>query len=434
MLKLDRRRLAWPLLLTSFVGTARTLTAQDETAAPLAPFSWLRLGAEGRFRSELESFQIAGQEPVSNAIFLRLRLRGEVTPLHWLRLVVQLQDARTLLGPVTILGDLQDNHMDVQYGYAELGARNERWGVRAGRQPLAFGDERLVGADTSWDNRGQAIDGIRAWLSRGEWRWDIFSAHPVRMLSTDPDPIGGRELFSGVYGSWKKGHTKVEPYVVSSWVRTSAATGMSSLPSNLWTSGMRVVAPVGLGFEAVTEMALQRGSYSELGRITAPVSAWAGYWELGYPFSNDTARIRFSYTQASGGNIGDRRVGTFNDLHPAGFNDCGFFEPFAWRNIRNLGAGGRKTAFGKWNLTAEFHIYWLASLKDGVYIDEGPYVAFNPYAASSRLGSRLLAGAQRNFGSHFETAFGYAKFFRADYLKAGTAISHSAFISWTARL
>jgi hypothetical protein len=55
-----------------------------------------------------------------------------------------------------------------------------------------------------------------------------------------------------------------------------------------------------------------------------------------------------------------------------------FFEPFAWRNIRNLGAGGKKTAFGKWNRTAEFHTCWLASLQDGVYIDEGPFVAFNP--------------------------------------------------------
>jgi len=181
-------------------------------------------------------------------------------------------------------------------------------------------------------------------------------------------------------------------------------------------------------------MALQRGSHSEFNGPAAPASAWAGYWELGYPFASDPARIRFSYTQASGGNLGQRRVGTFNDLHAAGFNDCGFFEPFAWRNIRNLGAGGRKTAFGKWNLTAEFHIYWLASLKDGVYVDEEPFLAFNPDAGSSRLGSRLLAGAQRNFGPHCETAFGYAKFFRADYLKPGTALSHSAFISWTARL
>jgi hypothetical protein len=198
MPKLDRRRLAWPLSLMLLVGTARTLTAQDETTAPLAPFSWLRLGAKGRFRGELQSFQIADRESVNNAIFLRLRLLGEVTPSNWLRFVVQFQDARTVMGPVTILGDLQDNDMDVQYGYAELGSKIQRWSVRAGRQPLAFGDERLVGADGSWDNRGQAFDGVRASLSRGQWNWDLFSANPVRMLSKDPDARNSSPTFCRV--------------------------------------------------------------------------------------------------------------------------------------------------------------------------------------------------------------------------------------------
>lgn len=429
----DRLRDVSRLLLPLLLWNGLPLAAQDQTAAPLAPFSWLHLGAEGRFRSELESFQIAEQEPVSNAIFLRLRLRAEVAPRSWLRFVIQAQDARTLIGPVTILGDLQDNHMDLQYAYAELGSENR--GLRLGRQPLAYGDERLVGADTSWDNRGQAFDGIRAWVSHGEWRWDIFSAAPVRMVSTKPDPFGGPEIFSGIYGRWNRSHTILEPYLMSSRVRASKPAGPDSLSSNLWTPGVRAVTQLKLGFDFVSEIALQHGRVSNMSGPASRLDSWAGYWELGHALGrNDAARVLVSYSQASGGNLANRRIGTFNDLHPAGFNDCGFFEPFAWRNIRDLRAGGRWTAFGKWNVAAEFHSYWLASLQDGVYVDEGPFVAFNPSASSAFLGSRLLFGAQRRLGAHFESAFGYAKFYRADYLTPGMALSHSAFVSWTARL
>ncbi len=409
-----------------------SLMAQQDPSAPLAPSSWLRVGAEGLFRGETERSLLADQKLPSTVTFLRLRLRAEIKALDWLRFTVQFQDARTLTGSASIIRDLQDHHADVQYAYAQLGANQETgWSIRAGRQPLAFGDERLVGADASWDNRAPTFDGIRTTLRKGAWQWDFFSAAPVQIMPTQLDPLGGPELFSGAYGHWAQDNVTVEPYVLQSHVRQFAEGAQQPLASDLWTPGVRIASKLPLGFDSITELVLQRGKVS-----SAPLSAWAGYWELDHKLGsrNPAPGILLSYSQASGGNLAARRIGTFNDMHPSGFNQCGFFEPFAWRNIRDLRAAANWSALRKWNLTAEFHSYWLASLHDGIYADEGPVVLFNASASSSRLGTRLLLGAQRNIGHHFDVAFGYAKFFRAEYLAQNMALCHSAFISWTARL
>jgi len=79
------------------------------------------------------------------------------------------------------------------------------------------------------------------------------------------------------------------------------------------------------------------------------------------------------------------------------------------------------------------HSYWLATVRDGVYVDEGPFVAYNPSAESARLGARVLVMARRAI-SGGEAAFGYAKFGAAEYLRRGVSMPHSAFISLTMRL
>jgi hypothetical protein len=142
-----------------------------------------------------------------------------------------------------------------------------------------------------------------------------------------------------------------------------------------------------------------------------------------------------SYSYASGDrDRGDQRMGTFHDLFSGNYNGCGFSDLFTWRNSRDLGAGAEWTLHEKWLLSMEWHGYWLATVNDGVYVDGGEAVAYNPQARSSRLGTRFLAAAQRSFGRHVEMAFGYAKFFRGAYLRQGMSLSHSAYISWTARL
>jgi Alginate export len=399
---------------------AAPLQAQDD---PLSlghkVSSWLEIGAAVRVRSELETLLLPGDDVRGVDTFSRARLGIRATPSSWLQFTVQLQDSRTLSGPEFDLEDL-DNHADAQYAYMDVGPQTDGpWRIRAGRQPLAFGDERLIGADTAWDNRTQRFDGVRLTFKRREWHWDLFSVSPTTVLPTNPDRFVSPERLNGFYGTWSKDRVVFEPYLL--WRQAF------DQHSNLITTGFRMTRRLPRGLDAVVENALQRG-----GVAGSPVAAWAGYGELGYrPGTKDLVpRVALSYSYASGDrNRNDGKIGTFNDLYPAGYNECGFFEPFAWRNLQDLKLGATWMPGRKWTAVAAAHAYWLATMKDGVYADEGPYVAYDPAAPSSRLGSRLLVMAQHPVTSHGTLAFGYSKFWAAEYLKKYASLSSSAFVS-----
>ncbi|MFN7996666.1 MAG: alginate export family protein [Bryobacteraceae bacterium] len=406
------------------------ISAQNTAPGELHLPSWLRASAEARGRAEMESFRITKQDQSIFGALTRFRLNTQVSAATWLRFVVVVQDSRTLAGPSEALAP--DNHLDILHGFTELGHGDEGpWRLRIGRQPLAFGDERLIGSDSFWCNNSQRFDSVRGTVRHGLWQVDLFTASPIDIIRDRVDPIRTSDLLSGIYGSWSKQASTVEPYML--WKRSRPRRMEPNLGDryDLLTPGARVSLSVGYGFQAVTEVALQRG------RVGAkPVTAWAGYWELSRRFGADESapRVALSYSQASGdANGSDGRVGTFNDLNPAAYNGCGFFEPFSWRNIRDLRIATEWSLPAKWKLTAELHHYWLATVNDGVYVDEGPYVAYDPMAPSSRLGARALARVQRDFGAHLELGIGYARFFPSAYLKSGMSLHNSAFISWTMR-
>lgn len=408
---------------------APLLAQGNSTDLRLAPS--LRASVELRGRTELESFVIAGKDERSLANLARFRFKTEYTPFSWLRFTAHLQDSRTLTGP-RIVGPLQDNHADAQHVYGDIGnSQDGSWSLRIGRQPLALGDERLVGADGFWCNRSQRFDGFRGTLRRGPLRWDLFSASPVEVNVDGPDRIGGSERISGVYGSWSRASgATIDGYFFWKRARSPSTDSRSGERYDRLTPGVLIKTPLRRGFEITAEIAAQRGWAQG-----TPVAAWAGFWEAARRFggAEGSTRLALSYSRASGGRAGAATVGTFSDLNPAGYNAIGFFEPFAWRNIRDLRAAGEWSLSGGWRGSAEFHSYWLATVQDGVYIDGGPYVAYNPAAPSARLGARALAGGSRSFGRHLELAIGYARFFPAAYMKAGMSMRNSAFVSWTLR-
>jgi hypothetical protein len=153
----------------------------------------------------METTAMPGGEHTYVAAVTRLRLGAEIIPKSWLRVTMKVQDAREAAGSQEIFGPAHDNCVDLQQAFADFGAGEAgRWNIRAGRQPLAFGDERLVGSDSFWCNRSQPYDGVRGTLRHGGWRWDLFSASPVEIHRSRPDAIGSSERLSGRYGSWSR--------------------------------------------------------------------------------------------------------------------------------------------------------------------------------------------------------------------------------------
>jgi hypothetical protein len=425
---------AWGLVLALGVLGPGMLRAQDDTASGFKPVPWLTLGGELRSRSEASSsvnFE-AGHEHFDS--LSRLRLSAEVEASDWLHFDVELQDARTIAGRDADLIDANDNAADIRYAFADVGKlKGHGLVVRVGRQPLSFGDERLIGADDPWSNYGRRFDGVRATWNAEHWHADLFSATLAQPLAHRLDSFSAAERVSGAAFRWssEKRHISFEPYVF--WTRQRQPLAGTETPGqwNLWTPGARAAFDLPLGLSFSGEGALQRGS-----AVGDSVSAWAGSAKLARRLgkSDTSPQVSASYSYASGDrDPNDHKQGTFDDLYPAGYDDCGLNDPMVWRNVRNVSGGAEWQPRPKWRLVASLRDYWLASRHDGFYVDEASYFRYAPQATSSHLGTVFSVGAQYKPSTFWEIALGYGRFFAGSYMRqSGDGVpANNGFLSWT---
>jgi len=393
---------------------------------------WLRLGAEIRGRLELVTGVEFEQDREEKRYLQRIRLSATLIPNDWFQFHVQIQDARAFASDAASSAGLA-NTFDIREAYGEIReTESRRWGLRLGRQELSFGDERLIGADCEWCNLGRSFDGARLWFGSSNYRVDCFASSVVEPVNGRWDrPFGGDQLY-GVHSSIiaSRNSAVLEPYLL--WKHASGALGESGSQADLdvYTFGLRAVGSFGSKLGYTFEIARQTGQAAQ-----ARISAWAGYWEFSYRFGRPDAgrRLWLAYSRASGDDDpADDRWGTFDDLYPAGYNECGTMEPFAWRNIQDVAAGGECRLSRRWSLAANYHSYWLADTADGLYTNEPAYSVRNPDATNSFIGQAVNFLVTFTVSGNAELYFGYAHLFPGTYLKTSSLASHqnAPFVSW----
>ncbi len=102
------------------------------------------ISVSGQIRPRLETYT-APIRPSYGLTTMRLRVRVDALPLPAIRIVAEFQDVRIWGEEQSTLADYSADNLDLHQGFfdVELG---ERWAARIGRQEIAFGGERLVGA------------------------------------------------------------------------------------------------------------------------------------------------------------------------------------------------------------------------------------------------------------------------------------------------
>src|ERR1041385_6794331 len=119
---------------------------------------WLSLS--GEYRARVEGFTGGGFKPTTDdAYFLsRVRINLSVVPTTWLKFGFQGQDAHVFWQNQNPAAPPYQDAMDLRQAYVELGDLEKKTiGIRAGRQELAFGDERLIG-NSNWTNAARSFD------------------------------------------------------------------------------------------------------------------------------------------------------------------------------------------------------------------------------------------------------------------------------------
>lgn len=364
---------------------------------PIDPDGAVRvtLGAEARARYEGFDNNLWGQPPSPDDGYL------------WLRLM-PLADVRA--GPVRAFvqgiagyavgvgagaGPADETRVDLLQGFADLrlplGTRATAT-LRAGRELVALGSERLVGLRYG-PNIPQPFDGARLMLERGGARLQAFRLRPVAVRRGDLDDRSSpTKKLDGVYATLPLARsTGADLY----WLRyedQAARFGGMAARERRDTYGIRLFGTLGaLGWN--WEAMLQRGRFGD-----AEIRAWSIASETSYALRNAplAPRLRLRANIASGDRDShDQRLGTFNALFPKG-KYFGELSPLGPRNIVNLHPSVDVELGG--GVTAELAgiAYWRASRGDGVYDVLGQLVRAAGGSDARHIGNQieLLLGWQ----------------------------------------
>jgi hypothetical protein len=346
----------------------------------------------------------------------RIRLNLTLTPAPWIRSVVQVQDARVAGWRTSPVPALVEDTLDVRQAYVELGTADAGWSFRAGRQPLIFGEARLV-STSNWGNVGPNYDGGRISYRSRKLSLDWFGASVVRPWGRSFDhPSLDRRLY-GFYSAILGPHGQtLEPYVF--WKSNLAAAGEHGDHGHqqVYTPGLRWYGPLRRGFDFKTEMAWQGGHSAG-----DTIRAWAGHWEIGYKTGRMRGRPRFAgeYNFASGDHArGDGKLGTFDQLYPT--FKWGVADNIGWRNIHEPIVGAEWTAGKRWKWRATHHAFWLADKHDALYNTLNTTFCVNGKATSSYVGQSSDLRITLQASKQLLVTMGGGHMFAGTYLKQST--------------
>ncbi len=376
----------------------------------------------------------------------RFRLGAMWTPSSWVHVYAQGQDSREWFSNRNktpgLLGAEGDDSFDLRQGYIEIGDSTQfPLVLKAGRQELIFGNERLIGV-SDWNNFTRTFDAVKLSWIEPKWRLDLFTSSVVVIKQGDfnqSDLFNGnnndrQQVFSGAYftagdlsfGSlelyalWLSeangGVSNMESAVPS--VRPTV--GAASKPSSYGTYGGRVHGdPKKLhGFEFDVEGAFQNGDLQG-----TDLNAYAVHAGLGYNFDLPCKpRLWFEYNYATGdSDPTDGHTETFQNLFPSNHKFYGYMDLFSWQNLHNPMIGLQLSPMK--NVTAEldYHGFWLADTKDTWYRSTG--AAVRPVApagqhVSSFVGTELDFVLNWKVNKHLTLGAGYCHFFTGDYVSS----------------
>jgi hypothetical protein len=386
-------------------------------ALRLGPCTWLDIGGQVRLRYEhFENFGFSDAGVADDGWLLaRVRLHANLEIGRHLRFFAEGiyadQDDR-ILGPRPI----DENHGDLLNLFGEVRgtAGATKLGVRAGRQELLYGRQRLVGP-LDWGNTRRTFEGVVAYAKGQGWKAEGFFVQPVLVDIEEFDESADVD-FAGVYytNTCRKG-TTWELYGFYYNNEEKAFFGVTGEDERFTLGGAARGPIAGTTLEYDVEAAVQLGTFAD-----GDIAAWMATAEIAWKPCDVCwkPRLALGLDYASGdddGPGGDQ--GTFHQLFPTGHLWFGWIDVVGRQNI----AAGRVTLQAQpWNkvtLRGDLHAFWRAEEADALYNAAGAVQrapgGSDELFVGTELDVVLTWAAQR----HLVFEAGYGHFFAGEFLE-----------------
>ena len=252
--------------------------------------------------------------------------------------------------------------------------------LRAGRQELNYGDQRLVGS-FGWSNNGRSFDALKLTYKAEQVDVDLFESKIRDNGTTNRD-----QDFYGIYATVKAiPNNTLDVYVLGlrdagqsapannnafGWGTTlgnTAITGGINKTQTLYTFGARLKGAVE-ALDYTLEVPFQRGSV-DTATTKYKINAYAAAIKVGYTLPTPMKiRVGAEYDYASGDkdNTNDT-IKTFFNLFPTNHGKFGIADLQGWRNTKTWNLNVKADVNEKLSLAAAYYNIKLAQRADNWY-------------------------------------------------------------------
>lgn len=391
--------------------------------------SWLRVGGEYRLRWEGRTGQ-GGTENRDDSYFLN-RVRLDLTfklSKQW-TVFVQAQDAKAFGFNTHPVPASYEDSFDLRQAYVEWRQDEKHgWSLKAGRQELNYGDQRLVGA-ANWGNSSRTFDAVKVGYMSPKFAVDAFASSVVAIDDEHFDRHRDGNNLYGVFASLPKLNSKMNLNTYVFWKteqNTRSERGLIA-SSDVVTFGSQLKGQLSPRFDYDLDVMGQRGSFSK-----DEIQAHAVHTRLGYalnPKQEHVPKLFVEYNHASGdGTPGDGIRGTFDQLFPTGHARYGAVDQVGLRNMHNAQVGTIWKPRSNLNVQLDYQSFWLAHRRDGLYNSSGALAAILPNGApDAHVAQEVDLQVQYNFRPGVSFGSGFGHWIPGAFWKAATPGSPQTF-------
>lgn len=388
----------------SLLGVATLALALVAVGASAATVQAQEISVGGQVRPRLEHQTGATGEPTPDPFTsLRTRVNLEAKLGSRLRGFAQLQDVRGWGAVPGAFPNGGNGRTELHQGYLEVGALNaDRFSMRAGRQEVGFGGERLVGA-VDWTQQARALDGLRTRARLQNGVVDLFAFRvDDRAASTPRDGA-----LAGTYATLGTGPRTLDLYGLYNHLYSSAAAGAGAATAggtNQGTVGARLAGAGDVAYRV--EAAYQFGE-----REGREVSAYLLGGRVGTTLAGGRIGLTAWYDYLSGSATpGAGRVRVFDTLLGTNHKYYGYADLFTNIPVHTAGRGLQDLA-----LKSSYRLSDAASLGLDLH---SFHLARSAGLASGRLGEELDLTAKWRLSRRLEVSGGVSHLIGGEALRA----------------
>jgi hypothetical protein len=379
---------------------------------------YLSYGGEVRFQYFYSHNEGWGDEPkdCDGYILSRFLAHADLHAGKHFRTFAQLQSS--LSGSRISPSPVEDNPLELHQAFADISANispGVKFILRAGRQELLYGSQRLVSVRENPNNR-QSFDGLRSILLWKNYRTDLFFSHYVAAKpGIFDDGWNKNTKFWGAYFVRNKIPVlkNVDVYYLGLWKRAAKfddGTG-KELRHSVGTRIWNIQGDWQYDFETLYQF----------GKFAArDISAWTTSISTSYKFAKAKLKPEVGLkTELISGNkeYDDNKLQTFDPLFPRGayFGLASLIGP---ANLIDTHPSLSLNFSSKLNLNFDYDVFWRYSRNDGIYASNMSLIYSGRKTNQKDIGKQLtgsLVYTPNNF-MYFRTECTW--FDTGDYLKA----------------